>query len=297
MEQAIAIENLDALKKRIFNTGFGDRFDKAIDEALAAGITDIRLSTSEVIENKRMYLDPEIKVKENKGYYNGFKATLHNEDGTITEQWFKASDRIMMNEAYILMMDQQHPRAILKTYYDEVGEKYNQWIQLDFTQKTDSGNFLTKRYNDFDQLAKLNDYDFEGLSSTKQKLTAISYMTEGREIELTPVNQEHHQLVYMRANPERNTFTFLSTERKPLYHDQFRTEEARQRIQQEKNTRQSGVSFAKNTTTDTATGVDTPSQETSDSLKKKNRNESDSMNPGKRPRVVQKDENNKGKSL
>ena len=287
MEQAHAIENLDALKKRISNTGFGNYFDKAIDDALgaidnavAAGITDIRLSTSEMIENKRMDFQPEIKVKENKGYYNGFKAILYHEDGSTIEQWFKASDRITMNEAYILLMDQQHPRAVLKTYYDDAGEKYNQWIQLDFSQKTESGNFLTKRYNDFDQLAKLNDYDFEGLSSTKQKLTAVSYMAEGREIELTPVNQEHHQLVYMRANPERNTFTILGTEGKPLYHDQFRTEEARQRIQQEKNTRESGVSFAKNAGQDNTSQMDTSSQQ-----------------HYKKQRIVQEGENRQGKSL
>lgn len=62
MEQAIVIENIDALKKRIGNAGFGDRFNKEIDEALAGGKTEIRLFTSEVIENKRMDFAPEIKI-------------------------------------------------------------------------------------------------------------------------------------------------------------------------------------------------------------------------------------------
>lgn len=269
MEQAIVIENMDALKKRIGNVGFGDRFNKEIDEALAGGKTEIHLFTSEVIENKRMDFAPEIKINESKGYYNGFKGTLYNEDGTTVEQWFKASDRITMNEAYILMMDQQHPRAVLKTYYDETGDRYGQWIQLDFTQKTDSGNHLTKRFGDYDLAGKLNDFAFVELSSGKQKITAAAYMTEGREIELTPANQEQHKVVYMRANPERNTVTFLDTAGKPLYHDQFRTEEARQRIQQEKNTRESSVSFVKGSRQEQSSNVNTTMQENGDAVKKK----------------------------
>lgn len=292
MEQPIVIENGEALKKRIAAAGFGNRFDKTIDEALAAGKTEIRPFTSEVIENRRMDFEPEIKIKDNKGYYNGFKGTLHNENGTAVEQWFKASDRITMNEAYILMMDQQHPRAVFKTYYNEASEKYNQWVQLDFTQKTENGNFLTKRYNDYDQVSKLNDYDFVELPSIKQKATAASLMSEGRQIEVTPVNQNNHKLVNIIANPERNTFTFLDSERNPLSHDQFRTEEARQRIQQEKSTRQSSsFSFAKGNKQQGAV-------ENGHTEKKKNDPATtDSLKPNKRQRVVQEDTTKKGKSI
>ena len=202
MEQPIVIENSEVLKKRIAAAGFGNRFDKEIDSALAAGKTEIRPFTSEVIENKRMDFEPEIKIKDSKGYFNGFKGTLHNEDGTTVSQWFKASDRISMDESHILMMDQKHPRAILKTYYDETGEKYNQWLQLDFTKKTENGNYLTKRYNNFDQVSKLNDYDFLELSTVKQKAIAAAYMSEGKEIELTPVNRQCQNGFYESQSEE-----------------------------------------------------------------------------------------------
>lgn len=298
MEQPIVIENSDKLKKRIGDAGFGDRFNKSIDEALAAGKTEIRLFTSEVIENKKMDFAPEINVKEGKGYFNGFKGTLHNGDGTSVEQWFKASDRITMNESYILMMDQKHPRAVHKTYYDEKGEKYGQWIQLDFTQKTESGNHLTKRFGDYDLAGKLNDFAFEGLFSDKQKITAATYMAEGREVAVTPVTQKNYSEVFIRANPERNTITILDSDGKPLYHDQFRTDEARQRIQQERNTRESSVSFVKSTKQQNTSATDTPSQEKAYPVKKKNKPESpDAVKPNKKPRVVQEGQNKKGKTI
>ncbi|MCO5237925.1 MAG: hypothetical protein M9904_14520 [Chitinophagaceae bacterium] len=295
MEQPIVIENSEVLKKRIAAAGFGNRFDKEIDSALAAGKTEIRPFTSEVIENKRMDFEPEIKIKDGKGYFNGFKGTLHNEDGTTVSQWFKASDRISMDESHILMMDQKHPRAILKTYYDETGEKFNQWLQLDFTKKTENGNYLTKRYNNFDQVSKLNDYDFLELSTVKQKAIAAAYMSEGKEIELTPVNQANAKTVFMRANPERNTFTFLNSDGILLSHDQFRVQEARERIHPERSISQSTVSFVKGGEKLTD---DRTSQENSNQVKKKNSPESaESLRSNKKQRVVQDGVLRKGKSI
>lgn len=294
MEQPIVIENSETLKKIISAVGFGNRFDKEIDDALAAGKKEIRPFTSEVIENRRMDFEPEIKIKDTKGYFNGFKGTLHNEDGTTVEQWFKASDRININEAFILMVDQKHPRAILKTYYDEKGDKYNQWLQLDFTQKTESGNYLTKRHKDFDQVSKLSDYDFVGLSSVKQRATAAALMSEGRQIEVTPVNQTKHKSINIIANPERNTYTFLDVEGKPLSHDQFRTEEARQRIQQGKNNMPSTVSFVKDGESPTPP---ISSQENADPVKKNNSPEhADAVKSNRRQRIVQDSEPKKGMS-
>lgn len=298
MEQPIVIENLDAVKKRLLNAGFGNRFDQAIEEALTAGKTQIKLFTSEMIENQKMDFEPEVNIKEGKGYYNGFKATLHHNAESSTEHWFKANDRIMINEAFILLVDQQHPRSVHKTYYDEAGEKYGQWLQLDFTQKTESGNFLTKRYGDYDMVAKLNDYEFVELSSLKNKVTAAAYMAEGREIELTPVNQEKYKQVYVMANPERNTITILDNGGKLLYHDQFRTAEACQRIQQERNTKESNKSFVRTPVPGKPAGGDIASQDAADPVKKKNSSDSsEALKSNKKSRVVKEIEIKKGKSL
>lgn len=291
------IENLDTLKARIDKAGFGNRFDKEIDEAIAAGKTEIHPFTSEVIENKRMDFEPEIKIKDNKAYYNGFKATFYNEDGTTVNQWFKATDRVTINEAYILMVDQQQPRAVHKTYYDDQSQKYGAWIQLDFNQRTESGNYLTKRYGDFDLLTKLNDFDFVELSSEKQKITAAAYMSEGREISLTPVNQEKYSQVFVRANPERATFTFMDTDGKLLYHDQFRTQEARERIQQEKNTKQATVSLVRSEGSRPAVDEQSKPLENSGTQKKNSNPDPQTLKPIKGPRVVQDVGQQKGRSI
>lgn len=295
MEQPIVIDNLESIHKRLSGAGFGDRFDKVLADALSSGQTDIRLTTSEMMENKRIDFEADIKVKDGKGYYNGFKAALH-EPGGVTEQWFKANDRITMNEAYMLLMDQQHPRAVHKTYFDEHGEKYGQWLQLDFAQKTESGNHLTKRFNDFDLITKLNDFDFVELSSVKQKAIAASHLSEGREVALTPINQENHQQVFIRANPERNTITILDQSGKLLYHDPFRTDEARQRIQEEKNFKGANVSFVKEGRKSMDIPSDAPASQDANSVKKETAESANQVTPNKRQRVL-KGEANKGKSL
>lgn len=291
------IENIESVKNRIDKAGFGNRFDKEIDEAVAAGKTEICPFSSEVIENKRMDFEPEIKIKDNKAYYNGFKATFYNDDGTTVSQWFKAADRVSINEAYILMMDQQQPRAVHKTYFDDQSQKYGAWIQLDFNQKTDSGNHLTKRYGDFDQVAKLSDFAFVELSSEKQKISAAAYLSEGREITLTPVNQEKYSQIFVRANPERGTFTFMDADGKLLYHDQFRTQEARERIQQEKNTRQANVNFVKGNGSRSSDEEQSNALENSDTQKKNSIPDPEPLKPNKNPRVVQEAGIQRGKSI
>lgn len=267
MDQAIIIENIEKLKQKIAATGVGQRFDQQIDDNFAKGLSSFKLSTSEIIEGHKLDLELDINSKEGKGYFNGTKITFHNQDGTTVEQWFKANDRITVNEAYILLLDQHQPRALHKTYYDETGEKYGQWIQLDFTKKTDRGNHLTKRFGDFDQVQKLNDFDFVELGSSTQKITAAAYMAEGREIMVTPINQEKYAMVILRTNPERKTHHILDTEGNYLSHEQFRTAEAKTRVQQEKNSRESSVTLVKDNET------------------------------SKRSRIIGEDDKTKGKSL
>ena len=295
--EPIQIENLDEVIKKISRAGFGSDIAQAVTEGLASGQSEIRPSASEVIENKRMDFELEIKIKDNKGYYNGFKATFYNENGTTVGQWFKATNRVTVNESYLLMMDQQHPRAVHKTFYDDAGQKYGTWMQLDFSQKTDTGNHLTKWYGDYDLVEKLNDYEFQELNSERQKITAASYMAEGREITLTPVNQEKHSLVSIRANPERGTITIMDLDNNPLVHDQFRSQAARERVQQGKNTKQANVSFVRNG------GVEQPSATPSDPNKisgdqKKNlATETEVLKKNKSPRVIQDTGMQKGKSI
>lgn len=295
--EPIQIENLEDLKKRISNAGFSKDVIQSIEDGLAAGQTEIRPFVSEVIENKRMDFEPEIKIKDAKGYYNGFKSTFYNEDGTTVSQWFKASDRITVNEAYILLMDQQHPRAVLKTYYNDQSEKYGQWVQLDFSQKTEAGNFLTKRFNDYDLAAKLNDFEFTELKSDNQKLAAAAFMAEGREIQVSPVNQEKYNVVFMRANPERNTVTFMDQERNPLYHDQFRTQAARERAQQAKNTRQANVNFVRESKTAPSSEAMPSSNESKSHEAEPPGPDSETRKTSKKSRIVQEIGQHKGKSI
>lgn len=274
MDQPIIIDNLDALKKRVAATGLGNHFNQQIEEHFAKGIPKFLLSASETMEGRRMDFELDINSKENKGYFNGFKATLHGEAESKVVQWFKSSDRITKEDAYLLLHDQQHPSAIHKTRYNEKGEKYGNWLQIDFTQKTEHGNNLLKRYPEYDLVEKLRDYSFLETSTPEQLLTAASLLADGRSLELTPINQKEHRQVVIRANPDRQTIHILdNAEGKYLFHDPFRTEAARARIQQENIARSAGTD-------------ESSSKEKGESLKSSHK-----------PRIFQSGENTKGISM
>lgn len=310
MNQPITIDNLDSLKKRIANTGFGNRFDQQIDQHFAESKTQFRLFTSEAMEKGEMDFELDINSKANKGYFNGYKATLQKVNEQPIAQWFNANDRITINEAFCMLADQTNPRVVHKMFYDENKERYGTWLQIDFTKLTESGNHEMKRFHDkygYNLLEKLDDYAFKQLDSPKQKLVAYNILEQGRELELSPVNQDKYATVVIRANPERKTISILDTEGKFLSHDQFRTEEAKTRIQQERNSREANVSFVnKNIEQNKTTKEDQPkinptavvdqSAKQEDDIKKKNNNQS--LQPLKKniqPRIVQAAKDAKGK--
>ncbi|MET6999431.1 hypothetical protein [Chitinophaga defluvii] len=253
------IENVEKVKKRVYYAGFGTMFHNEIDQAAAAGTPRINPSTEFAIQDASLFdpnkiqagilkATPDITISdENKMYYNGYLAVLEREGETPIRQWFKSTDRINVDEAYRLMSDTKHPRAILKEYLGEDNRPYKAYVQLDFSQKTKNDNYFLRHYPDFDLMSKLREYDFEGMKG--QYKSASRVLSSGGGIELVPVNREKYETVFIILNPTHSTLTIMDKSGDILEHDQFRTLAAREqrRVEQEqkepRGIRQSNVRF------------------------------------------------------
>lgn len=289
MDTPIIIENLDDLKKRIYKAGFGDTLDAQIEEGFKNGLSKLEIKTSETAEQSKMEYIVEINTDKNKAYFNGFRATIHQEGKDPLSHWFRAEDKITKDDAYIMMMDRDDPRAVHKTLYDKENKPYGVWLQINFKQETPGGNNEVHRYHDkfgYNLLDKLNDYAFAGLETAKQKLAAYNIIQKGLELELTPLNNGQYQKVIIKANPARKSITIMDTEGKYLSHDQFRTPEALERIQQQRASNTTRVDFTKPATEPAAEEV----------KKNSNNEQSPTLNRRNQPRIIANDNKDK-KSL
>ncbi|TXJ24850.1 MAG: hypothetical protein E6Q24_14970 [Chitinophagaceae bacterium] len=287
------IENVDKVKKRTYYAGFGTMFHGEIDQAAAAGTSKINPYTEFAIQDASLF-DPSkiqtgvLKVtaditisEENKMYFNGFKATLEREGERPITQWFKATDRITVDEAYRLLSDTKHPRAILKEYLGEDNRPYKAYVQLDFSQKTKNDNYILRHYPDFDLMSKFREYDFEGMKGRYKSAGRV--VSSGGGIEVVPINKEKYETVFIILNPTHSTLTIMDKGGEILEHDQFRTLAAREqrRLEQEqkepRGIRQSNVRFIAQSETPESNDTDQIKQpevggSTTDQVKKNSRN-------------------------
>lgn len=265
------IENVEKVKKRVYYAGFGTMFHNEIDQAAVAGTPKINPTAEFTIDDTLLFdpsktltgilkAAPEIAISENVMYYNGFKATLEKEGEAPISHWFKASDRITVEEAYRLLSDTTHPRAILKEYLGEDNRRYNSYVQLDFSHKTKNDNYVLRHYPDFDLMSKFREYDLDGMKG-KYK-SAIRVVSSGGGIEVIPVNREKYESVFIIVNPTHSTVTFMDKNGDILEHDQFRTLAAREqkRLDQEqkepRGIRQSNVRFISQNETSASNDAD-----------------------------------------
>jgi hypothetical protein len=226
------IENVELVKQKIKFAGFGEYFNKEIDTRIAAGATEFKLITQRDVEKGNMLYELEVNIKDKKAYYNGFAGTLTDKStGESVRQWFPSKDNVTSREAVQLLWDKEMPRAVHKQYFDDQGERYGTWLQLNFNELTESGNHKMMRYSDkfgFNLENKLNDFTFQELSDSAKVKEMVKIMEKGGEAVVTPSDTSRYSNVYISANPEKGTINIVDEKGKYLPHDLFRTEEARQ---------------------------------------------------------------------
>ena len=239
------IQYVDNVVERVKFSGFGDQFASQIRQEIAEGKREIYPTTSEQFplpkkdqESKapgqETTADPkstmeyklEIKVNEDKAFYNGFRGTFTDKDGTQRSQWFPANEKITKREAANMLVSDKNPRPVLKHYKDDNNNQVGVWMQINFSAKTENNNHVVRRIpEDKERLNYhiLDQFSFKETVHDYQKRDTWSQMQKGRSVEVTPETASEHKTVFLVANPLRSTITIEDKEGNFLKHDQFRS--------------------------------------------------------------------------
>lgn len=228
-------ENVKFLKDSLFYLGFGDKLNEQLLANMEAQNPEFNLQFSKEqsvpgseIPDKMQY---ELHFKKGKDadmfFFNSYTAKLTDTNNANKEQLFYVNKNkgVTTKEAYNLLSG----RAINKNLINKDGERYNAWLQLDFSKKDDHGNYMTHVYHEKykfslpEALAKLpikgkeQGYSESLLNSLKKgNLTPVTFTKEDKEFKRL-----------LAANPKFKNIDVYDENGKHLFHTKAQKQEVK----------------------------------------------------------------------
>lgn len=204
-------KNYDYLKDQLKYTGFGEGLQNDLKEKMEKQTPEFQLNHSQKFGKDEVSATLHFK-KSNESemyFFNKYDAAIKPEkEADATQQTFyiNKESSITLKEAYNLMSG----RAVNKDLTTKEGEKYNAWVQMDFKETDNSGNFKMKQfhqnygYNIEQALAKL---PIKELASDTDKATLIQSLEKGNRQAVTFVHEGKEQRHFIEANPQYKNIT------------------------------------------------------------------------------------------
>jgi len=211
-------DNLTFLQENLRYLGFGETlpFNDQLEHEVEKGQKDFYLTTEAHFDE-----------------WSKLEATLHFRKGGQQEMYFltkytaalwyfENSDLNKMQTFYIFKgagvtlkeaFNLLQGRAVNKDLTDSEGEKYNAWIQLDFTAKTPMNNYRTRHYRlqyGYDLEKVLENYPIRELQVEELRSNLIRSLRKGNIHPVTFAMTNKIEKKYIEACPQFKTISIYS---------------------------------------------------------------------------------------
>ena len=145
--------NLEYLQDQVKYTGFGDQLKEKLQEAIEKGSAEFKLDFQTKFGNDT--IDAELSFSRSKStdmyFFNSYRAEIQKEgsDERLSQTFYindfsNRDNNIYLKEAFNLMSG----RCVNKQLVNKEGVSYNAWLQMDFKQSNEHGNFKIKHYHE-----------------------------------------------------------------------------------------------------------------------------------------------------
>lgn len=217
-------QNLDYLKENLRYMGFGDKLHADLEKNVQQGFPEFVLKTQSEFSSKKMDTVLLFKRSDQSDMYffNRFDAHLHhrNDSSKDVQQSFylNKGHGVTLKEAFNLL----DGRAVLKELSGKE-VKYKAWIQLDFKEKEENGNYKTKQYHQnygYDLEASLKTFPIRELQNEQQKERLLLSLQKGNVQSVTMTSGGREQMLFVEANPQYKTITVYDAHMKMLNKEQ-----------------------------------------------------------------------------
>lgn len=204
-------KNYDYLKDQLKYTGFGEGLQNELKEKMEKQTPEFQLNHSQKFGKDEVSATLHFK-KSNESemyFFNRYDAALKPEkDADAMQQTFyiNKESNITLKEGYNLMSG----RSVNKDLTTKEGEKYNAWVQMDFKETDNNGNFKMKQfhqnygYNLEQALVKL---PIKELSTDTDKAALMQSLEKGNRQAVIFVQEGKEQRQFIEANPQFKSIT------------------------------------------------------------------------------------------
>ncbi len=204
-------KNYDYLKDQLKYTGFGEGLQNELKEKMEKQTPDFQLNHTQKFGKDEVSATLHFKKSNDSEMYffNKYDAALKPEkEADAIQQTFyiNKESNITLKEGYNLM----NGRAVNKDLTTKEGQKYNAWVQMDFKETDNNGNFKMKQfhqnygYNIEQALAKL---PIKELATDTDKAALIQSLEKGNRQAVTFVQEGKEQRHFIEANPQYKNIT------------------------------------------------------------------------------------------
>ncbi|UTA69027.1 hypothetical protein [Emticicia sp. 21SJ11W-3] len=221
-------KNFEYLRDQIKFTGFGESLEDKLKTAIEKGTQEFKLHHYTQYGNDTV--NSELNFSKSKQsdlyFFNSYQVSLQKEGASEKmEQHFyiNKGNSIALKEAYNLMSG----RAVNKDLTNKEGQVFNAWIQMDFKQSSENGNFKLKHYHQnygYDLEASLAKYPIKELTHEEFKNNLIESLKKGNLQSVTFQKEGTDQKHYIEASPQFKTIHIYDSNMQRLDNRQAKIE-------------------------------------------------------------------------
>ncbi len=221
-------KSFDYLKDQIKFTGFGDGLENGLKERLQKQSPEFQIYHNTKFGNDMAVATLHFRKSEQSDMYffNKYNLTLKQENSPdMMEQTFyiNKENNITLKEAYNLMSG----RAINKDLTNKEGQVYNAWMQMDFKQTDNSGNYKMRQFHQnygYDLESALSKHPIKELTNEQDKTRLVESLHKGNRQSVTFNQGGTEQKQFIEANPQFKTINIYDSNMQRISHKQGQEE-------------------------------------------------------------------------
>lgn len=198
-------QNLQYLKDNIKYLGFGEKLYPELEKNIQQGFPEFQLKIQTEYNQDRIGATLHFKKSDSSDMYflNRYDATLQKANDEVVSQsiYLNKGQGVTIKEAYNLL----NGRSVHKELANKEGEKYQAWIQLDFKQTDNNGNYKIKQFHQnfgYDVEKALANYPIKELQNEQERTRLIESLQKGNRQSVTFIENGNQQKMFIEANPK-----------------------------------------------------------------------------------------------
>lgn len=226
-------KNFEYLKDQVKYSGFGDSLENELKENLQKQQPEFKLAHQATFGKDQISSELHFKRSTQSDLYflNSYDAALkkENQDQALKQTFYvdKQSGSTTLKEAYNLL----DGRAVNKDLTNKEGQLYNAWLQMDFKQTENNGNYKIKQFHQnygFDLEKSVEKLPIKELQIEGERSRLLQSLQKGNRQAVTFIKDGQEQKHFIEAAPQFKSVTVYDGSMRRVSNRQSKSEDQQQ---------------------------------------------------------------------